>query len=230
MVRPATAERHAASHRHGLASRTAARHAGRTPILSILSGHTLLAVDTETTGMSPTYGHRLVEVARVAVVDGVLGEEWSSLVNPARAIPADATRVHGISDAMVASAPSAREVGRSLREACGDLPLVFHNSPFDLPFLLHLFREAGAPPLLNPIVDTLGLARGLFATGSNSLGAMAARLNLPVELAHRALPDTRTTARLFVELAARWEREKGVRSVLELAAASQDLMRTTARR
>lgn len=198
--------------------------------MSLLTGVTVLAVDTETTGMSPADGHRLVEVAHVAVVDGVLAEEWSSLVDPGRAIPLDATRVHGISDAMVAGAPRAAVAGRLLREACGDLPLVFHNAPFDLPFLVQLFREAGAPPLVNPIVDTLGLARGLFGTGSNALGALATRLKLPAETAHRALGDTRTTARLFVELAGRWEREKGVRSVLELAAASQDVMRTTARR
>jgi DNA polymerase III subunit epsilon len=198
--------------------------------VSLLSGVTVLAVDTETTGMSPADGHGLVEVARVAVVNGVLGEEWSSLVDPGRAIPLDATRVHGISDAMVADAPKAAVAGRMLREACGDLPLVFHNAPFDLPFLLQLFREAGAPPLVNPIIDTLGLARGLFGTGSNALSALATRLDLPAEKAHRALGDTRTTARLFVELAGRWEREKGVRSLLELAAASQDVMRATARR
>ena len=198
--------------------------------MSLLSGVTVLAVDTETTGMNPADGHRLVEVARVTVTDGALGEEWASLIDPGRAIPLDATRVHGISDAMVAGAPKAAAAGRMLREACGDLPLVFHNAPFDLPFLVQLFREAGAPPLVNPIVDTLGLARGLFGTGSNALGALAARLKLPAEPAHRALGDTRTTARLFVDLAGRWEREKGVRSLLELAAASQDVMRTTARR
>jgi len=198
--------------------------------VSLLAGHTVLAVDTETTGMSPVEGHRLVEVARVAIVDGVLGEEWSSLVDPGRAIPADAARVHGISDAMVAGAPRAPEVGRLLRAACADLPLVFHNAPFDLPFLLRLFREAGAPALLNPIIDTLGLSRGLFGPGSKSLGALAAKLSLPAETAHRALGDTRTTARLFVELAGRWEQEKGVHSLLELAAVSQDLMRATARR
>jgi len=198
--------------------------------MSLLAGHKILALDTETTGMSPADGHRLVEVARVAVVDGALAEEWSTLVAPGRPIPPDATRVHGIRDDMVANAPAAAEVGRALREACGDLPLVFHNAPFDLPFLLHLFHEAGAPPLLNPVVDTLGLARGLFGTGNNSLGALAKRLGLPAETAHRALGDTRTTARAFVELAARWEREKGVRSLLELAALSQDVMRVTARR
>ena len=198
--------------------------------MSLLAGQTVLAVDTETTGMSPAEGHRLVEVARVAIVDGALGEEWSTLIDPGRPIPADATRVHGISDAMVAGAPRAAEAGRLLRAACADLPLVFHNAPFDLPFLLYLFREAGAPPLVNPIVDTLGLARGLFGTGSNSLGALAGRLSLPGETAHRALGDTRTTARLFIELAGRWERDKGVRSLLELAAVSQDVMRVTARR
>jgi len=198
--------------------------------MSLLAGRTALAVDTETTGYSPADGHRLIEVARVAIVDGALGEEWSTLVNPGRPIPAEATRVHGITEAMVASAPRAAEAGRQLRAACGDLPLVFHNAAFDLPFLLHFFREAGAPALLNPVVDTLGLARGLFGPGSKSLGALAARLNLPGEAAHRALGDTRTTARLFIELAGRWEREKGVRSLLELAAVSQDLMRVTARR
>ena len=198
--------------------------------MSLLSGVTALAVDTETTGMSPAEGHRLVEVARVAVVGGLLGEDWSTLIDPGRAIPPDATRVHGISDAMVAGAPKAAAAGQLLREACGDLPLVFHNAPFDLPFLVQLFRDASVPPLVNPIIDTLGLARGLFGTGSNALGAVAARLKLPAETAHRALGDTRTTARLFVELAGRWEREKGVRSLLELAAASQDVMRATARR
>ena len=198
--------------------------------MSLLLGVTVLAVDTETTGMSPTEGHRLVEVARVAVVDGVLGADWSTLIDPGRAIPPEATRVHGISDAMVAGAPKAAAAGRMLRAACGDLPLVFHNAPFDLPFLTQLFRDANAPPLLNPIIDTLGLARGLFGTGSNALGALATRLKLPAETAHRALGDTRTTARLFVELAGRWEREKGVRSLDELAAASQDVMRATARR
>ena len=198
--------------------------------MSLLSGQTALAVDTETTGMSPAFGHRLVEVARVAIVNGALGEEWSTLIDPGRPIPADAARVHGINDAMVAGAPKAAEAGRLLRAACADLPLVFHNASFDLPFLLHLFREAAAPALLNPIVDTLGLARGLFGPGSNTLGELAAKLKLPFEPAHRALSDTRTTARLFIELAGLWEQKKGVRTLLELAAVSQDVMRVTARR
>ena len=140
------------------------------------------------------------------------------------------TEPDGLADDLLLRLVRSRRAGQALREACADLPLVFHNAPFDLPFLLHLFREAGAPSLLNPIVDTLGLARGLFGTGSNSLGPLAQKLGVPAETAHRALGDTRMTARVFVELAGRWERDKGVRSLLELAAISQDVMRATARR
>lgn len=198
--------------------------------MRLLTGRKLFAVDTETTGMNPADGARLVEVARVAVIDGALGEEWASLVQPGVRIPPDASRVHGITDAMVAGAPGAAQVGRMLREALADTPLVFHNAPFDLPFLRHLFHEAGAAVLANPVVDTLGLARGLFSTGGNSLGALTSKLGLPAESAHRALADTRMTARLFLALAERWERDKGVTSLEELAAASADVMRTTARR
>lgn len=198
--------------------------------MGLLDGVRLLAVDTETTGMSPAAGDRLVEVAHVSLVNGALAEDWSSLVRPGRPIPPDATRVHKITDAMVASAPEPAVVAAQLRAACADLPLVFHNAPFDLPFLIHLFREAGTEPLLNPIVDTLGLARGLQGTGGNSLGALAARHGLPPETAHRALGDARTTARLFLVLARTWEEKKGIRTVAELAAASQDVMRATARR
>jgi DNA polymerase-3 subunit epsilon len=198
--------------------------------VALLQGTRLVVLDTETTGMSPAQGAALVEVAAVAVEDGAIGETWSSLVRPGRAIPPDATRVHGITDAMVADAPEPASLARRLREWCGDRALVFHNAPFDLPFLVALFRQTGQPPLLAPVVDTLGLARGLAPGAGNSLGQVAARLGLPRETAHRALGDALTTARAFLALAAAWERERGVRTLAELAAASQDEIRRTQRR
>ena len=201
-----------------------------TPPVSLLAGQQVEVLDTETTGLSPAEGHSLVEVARVSVVDGALGPTWSSLVHPGRPIPAEATAVHGITDAMVADAASPAEVAGRLRHDCGDRTLVFHNAAFDLPFLMAVLRATGQPPLLAPIVDTLGLARGLSSAGSNSLGALAARLGLPREPAHRAQGDALTTARLFLLLAERWERERGVRSLAELAAASQDVLRLAGRR
>lgn len=198
--------------------------------MSLLSGVRLLVVDTETTGLSPSEGHVVVEVATVVVADAAMGESWSSLVQPGRAIPADASAVHGITDAMVAEAPLPGPVAAELRRRCADLPLAFHNASFDLPFLIALLRQAGQPPLLNPIIDTLGLARGLGGPGGNSLGALSARMGMPREPQHRALGDARTTARIFLALAQRWEVERGVRTVAELAAASQDMMRLTAAR
>jgi DNA polymerase-3 subunit epsilon len=197
--------------------------------VTLLAGR-LDVLDTETTGMSPAYGHALVEVARVRLEDGAIRERWSSLVQPGRPIPADAAAVHGITDDMVANAPPPAEAGRALREGCGAATLVLHNAPFDLPFLAAMMRGAGLPPLWNPVVDTLGLARGLGGDGSNSLRALAVRFGLPQEVAHRALGDALTTARLFVLLAERWEREKGVTSLAELAASSQDVVRLTGRR
>jgi DNA polymerase-3 subunit epsilon len=193
--------------------------------MSLLGGQRVVAVDTETTGLSPAEGHTLVEVATVVIDHAALGEGWSSLVQPGRPIPADAAAVHGITDTMVAEAPPADGIAAELRRRCADLTLVFHNVAFDLPFLIAMLRRAGQPPLLNPIVDTLGLARGLGGPGSNSLGALAARFGLPVEPQHRALGDARTTARLLVALSDRWESERGVRSLAELAAASQDMLR-----
>ena len=195
--------------------------------LALLIGHRVVAVDTETTGLNPA-DHALVEVATVEVRDGVIGEacdRWDSLLQPGRPIPADAAAVHGITDALVADAPLPAAVAVELRRRCADLPLVFHNASFDVPFLMGLLRRAGQPPLFNPIIDTLGLARALPGTGSHSLGALAVRFGLPREPRHRALGDALTTARVFLELARHWEKERGVRSLSELAAASQDMLR-----
>ena len=198
--------------------------------MPLLSGERVVVVDTETTGMSPAAGHVLVEVAVVVVEDGAIGATWSSLVRPGRPIPPDAAAVHGITDAMVAGAPTPAEVAAELRRRCGEDIIAFHNGPFDLPFVTAMLRAAGQPPLGNPVVDTLGLARGFTGEGGNSLQALRARYALPIEPAHRALGDALTTARLLLALVTRWEREKGARSLLELAAASQDVMRITNRR
>src|SRR5262249_56457440 len=127
----------------------------------LLPGPRLVAAHPETPGLDPASGHELIEVACVPIEDGRLGETWSSLIKPRRPIPADAARVHGITDATVADAPGPPEVAATLRQACGDLTLVFHHAAFDLPFLAALMRAGGPPPPWDPAVDTLGLARAL---------------------------------------------------------------------
>lgn len=198
--------------------------------MSLLAGQRFSVIDLETTGWSTAHGATVIEIARVGVEDGELAATWSSLVGPRRPVPADAVQTHGITEAMLDGAPEPAALARSLRESCAGLPLVFHNAPFDLPFLTQLLRQGGEPPLYNPVIDTLGLARGLFGSGVNALGTLAEQLGLPREQAHRALGDARTTARLLIQLTPRWEAEKAVSSVDQLAAASQDVLRQSARR
>jgi DNA polymerase III epsilon subunit family exonuclease len=198
--------------------------------MSLFDGTRLAVLDTETTGLDPAQGHGVVEVACVTLDDGEIAEAWSTLVAPGRPIPPDAAAVHGITDAMVRDAPRPAEVAGELERRCAGRGLVFHHAAFDLPFLVALMRQGGHPPLLNPIVDTLGLARGLFDGGGNSLQMLAARFALPPERAHRALGDALTTARLLKVLSSRWEKERGVQTLAELAAASQDALRLASRR
>ena len=197
--------------------------------MALLTGRTLVVVDIETTGFEPQKGDEVVEVACVVVENGATAGEWSSLVRPSRPIPKDASAIHGITDDMTASAPAAADVAAALRARCGDHFLAFHNAMFDLAFLRALLRGAGQPPLLSPVLDTLGLARGLFGPGGNSLGSLARKLALPFETSHRALGDARTTSRALPLLAEQWEKERGASSLEELAAASLDQVRLTRR-
>ncbi len=194
--------------------------------MSLLGGR-VVVVDTETTGFEPSQGHELVEVALVELEDGAIVSHWTSLVKPSRPIPIGASRIHGITDSMVADAPPSDQVAAELRPLCSDDPIGFHHASFDLPFLEALFRAAAQPPLRNPIIDTLGLARGLWPGVSHSLLPLALELGLPPEADHRALGDALHTARLLVALADRWEKERGVRSLAELAAGSLDVLRAS---
>jgi DNA polymerase III subunit epsilon len=198
--------------------------------MTLFDGVRLAVLDTETTGLDPGQGHRVIEVAGIALDAGEIGDAWSTLVNPGRPIPPDASAVHGITDLMVRDAPSPAVVAAELEARCAGRTLVFHNAAFDLPFIDVLMRSGGRGPLLHAVVDTLGLARGLFGQGGNSLGALATRFGLPPAATHRALGDALTTARLLQVLAARWENERGVHAIAELAAASQDALRLTSRR
>ena len=197
--------------------------------MSLLAEAVIEVLDVETTGWD--HGRdAVVEIGRVTIVKGAIAAEWSSLVQPGRPIPAEVTRIHGISDAMMAGAPTPAAVAGAFRESCCESTLCVHNASFDLPFLNALLRAAGVRPLYNPVIDTLGLARGLFGTGDNSLGSLAQRHGIRLETAHRALADARATAELLLVLAPRWQGERGIASLDELAAASQDAIRLTRRR
>jgi DNA polymerase III subunit epsilon len=172
---------------------------------------TFAVLDTETTGLRPLAGDRVVSVAAVLLDAGRLRsqEAFDALVNPGRPIPAASTRFHGITDAMVADAPPAGEVLSRLRRFVGDAPLVGHEIAFDMEFLDIEARRSGLPPLSagRLVLDTRLISNLVHGPGlSHSLEAVAERLGVTIQSRHSALGDALATADILkrlIELAAR---------------------------
>lgn len=166
----------------------------------------LAVVDVETTGLSARYGDRVIEIG---LLRGEKGREitFESFVNPERPISPRATAVHGITQEMVEPAPRFAELADQVWQLLDGAVLVAHNAPFDLSFLNAERRFLDLPPLPNPVLDTLALARRHFYFPRNSLGAIALELGLAPEIRHRALADVLTTwevlKRFLAELSAR---------------------------
>jgi len=157
-----------------------------------------IAIDLETTGLQPERSD-IIEVAAVTFADGVILDEWSSLVNPHTEIPEKIVRLTGINQEMVEGAPDIFTVRANIKRILGQNVLVGHNVGFDLAFL-----RAQNMALGNHRIDTLVLASILLPyAGRYGLGALSRHLNLPGALEgqdHRALDDARRTAHLFFVL------------------------------
>lgn len=165
--------------------------------------HELVVIDVETTGLDP-YFDRVVEVAALVVgPDGRKLRAFSSLVNPCRHIPEEATAAHGLRDEDVASAPTFAEVAVELAVVADGAIPVAYNAPFDKPFLAAEYLRIGdrLPDWLKREVewiDPLTWARAaepyVKGKGRFKLGVVASRLGIAAGTAHRALGDCETTA------------------------------------
>ncbi len=162
-----------------------------------LSRVPLVFVDTETTGLSPHYGDRMVEIALARFTGEVMENFYTTLLNPERHISPGASRVHGITDRDVQDAPRFRDVAKDVRAEMENAVLVAHNAPFDLGFISNEFRLARVNSPANLALDTLPLLRRFFRFRSNSLGRVADDLGITRETAHRALADVLTTRQVF---------------------------------
>lgn len=157
----------------------------------------LVFLDTETTGLSPQYGDRVVEIALARFRGSVMEDFFTTLLQPERSISPGAARVHGITDRDVADAPLFREVAEQVSAAMAGAVIVAHNAPFDLGFVAHEFQLARTSPPANLALDTLTLLRRYFRFRSNALGRVAEELGIDRETAHRALADVLTTRAVF---------------------------------
>jgi DNA polymerase III epsilon subunit-like protein len=153
--------------------------------------------DTETTGKDPTIAE-IVDLAAVRVVDGTIVDRFSTMVRPEHGIPSAVAKIHRYSDADVADAPSFAQVWPAFKEFAGADLMVAHNAMgFDVPILRRMAGTEETAGLL--FFDTLPLARSLFQE-SAKLTDLAARFKVPLEDAHRALPDAEALAHVFQEL------------------------------
>jgi DNA polymerase-3 subunit epsilon len=160
----------------------------------------MVVLDTETTGLFPAHGHRVVELGAVRYEPGPAGPwqivaEFSQLLQPDRRMDPGATRVNGIRDADLLGMPRFADVAAQLLELLDGALLVAHNASFDAGFLaMELQRCQPSLALPNPWLCTMRLARALFYFGGNSLGHLARTLNVPTGRSHRALSDAYVTA------------------------------------
>ncbi|MFP1643047.1 3'-5' exonuclease [Pontitalea aquivivens] len=169
-----------------------------------LADLTYVVFDTETTGLLPSEGDEIVQIAAVRIVNGrrVDKEVFDTLVNPGRRIPPGSTQVHGISDAMVIDAPAIAEVGRRFHAFAEGAVLVAHNAPFDLEFLRRKEGVIGRS-FDHPVLDTVLLSAVVFGQSEvHSLDALTHRLGItiPEEARHTAIGDTVATADAFLKL------------------------------
>ena len=160
--------------------------------------------DTETTGLDPLAGDRVIEVACVELSrDLPTGKTFHVLIDPEREVPEDSTRVHGMTRADLLGKPRFAEIADELLAFLADSPLIAHNAPFDFGFLNAEFDRIGRPPLAHArMIDTLALAKTRYPGLPNSLDALCRRfgIDLSERTSHNALLDCRLLSDVYVEL------------------------------
>ncbi|NGQ94532.1 ATP-dependent DNA helicase DinG [Brevibacillus sp. SYP-B805] len=160
-----------------------------------------IVVDLETTGSSPRQGDRIIQIGAVAIEDGRITHVYSTYVNPGQPIPAYITHMTGITDEMVADAPTLEEVLPDLLRLLDGRTFVAHNASFDLQFLQEALVEQGYYMFDGHVLDTVELARFLLPMqGSYRLVELADDLEIVHERPHQADSDALATAHLFLHL------------------------------
>jgi DNA polymerase-3 subunit epsilon len=163
-----------------------------------------IVLDTETTGLDPTLGHRIAEIGCLELIDHVpTGRTFQRYVNPERDVPADAFAIHGLTREFLSRHPVFAEVAPEFLEFIADSPLVIHNAEFDLGFLNAELERAGFAPLpLSRAIDTVALALRKYPGAHVNLDALCRRFGIDNSgrTLHGALRDTELLAGVYLEL------------------------------
>lgn len=163
-----------------------------------------IVLDTETTGLDPASGHRVVEIGGVELLNAIpTGQTYHVYVDPERDMPDEAFQVHGLSVDFLTGKPLFSAICAELLDFLGDAKIVAHNAEFDMRFLnAELARIDREPIGHHRVVDTLALARRKFPGVSNSLDALCARFGVDASrrTRHGALLDAEILAEVYAEL------------------------------
>jgi len=185
-----------------------------------------IVLDTETTGLDPNAGHRVVEIGCIELINHIpTGETYHQYVNPERAMPDEAFAVHGLSEAFLSQHPVFADVADAFLDFVGDAKLVIHNAVFDIKFLNAELERLDQPVIpLSRAIDTVQLARQRFPGAQASLDALCRRFEIDnsARNLHGALLDADLLSLVYLELIG------GRQPGLELATASRTA-RTRAR-
>jgi DNA polymerase-3 subunit epsilon len=163
-----------------------------------------IVLDTETTGLDPASGHRVVEVGCIELINRFpSGKTFHRYLNPERDMPSEAFAVHGLSGEFLKDKPSFSAIADELVSFIGEVPLVAHNAAFDFGFLNAELERAGKTPVARErMVDTLLLARRRHPAGPNGLDHLCARhgIDNSRRTKHGALLDAEILAEVYIEL------------------------------
>jgi DNA polymerase III subunit epsilon len=162
-----------------------------------------IVLDTETTGLDPADGHRIIEIGCVELTDHVpTGSTFQRYLNPERSV-GDSERIHGTTDAFLADKPFFADVAADFLAFIGDAPLVIHNAGFDLKFLNSELHRISHPPIpFARAIDTIEIAKAKIPGARYSLDELCKRfgIDLSGRSKHGALLDAELTARVYLEL------------------------------
>lgn len=163
-----------------------------------------IILDTETTGLDPRKGHRVVEIACVELLDLLpTGRHFHRYIDPRRDIDPDAERIHGLSRAFLSDKPAFEDIAGALLEFLGDAPIIAHNAAFDRGFINHELNLAALSIVSEPRwIDSLGMAQKRFPGMFNSLDALCKRfkISLADREKHGALIDAQLLGGVYLEL------------------------------
>lgn len=163
-----------------------------------------IVMDTETTGLDPTQGHKVVEIGAVELFNHIpTGRTFHQYINPQRQMPQEAFDVHGLSIEFLMSYPVFKDIAEKFLNFIGSSTLIIHNASFDVKFLNFELGNVGAEKIKNDrVLDTLKLARSKYPGSPASLDALSRRFRIDISKRskHGALLDSQILAEVYLEL------------------------------